>query len=193
MKNILVYCGANTGNKQIYSDTAHAVGKLLAKNQIKLVYGGGSVGLMGVVADAVLANGGEVIGVIPHFIDKMEVGHPKLTVTHRVATMHERKALMESLCDGIVTLPGGYGSMDELFEILTWAQLGLHTKPVGILNINGFYDNLLKQLDVMVEEGFLKQENRNILLVSDNIEDLLVKMNDFSPEFHEKWLNRSGI
>ncbi len=193
MKNILVYCGANAGNKSIYTETAQKLGKTLASHKIRLIYGGGSIGLMGVIANAVLENGGAVTGVIPHFIDKMEVGHPQLTETHKVENMHERKAMMESLCDGIITLPGGYGSMDELFEILTWAQLGLHSKPVGILNVNGFYDFLLKQLDLMVGEGFLRQENRNLLIVSDNIDDLLARMESFLPTYHEKWLDRSGI
>ncbi len=193
MKAILVYCGANPGTKTIYKETAENLGKALAINNIRLIYGGGSVGLMGIIADSVLANGGEVTGVIPHFLDRLEVGHKSLPEMHKVATMHERKALMEQRCDGIITLPGGYGSMDELFEILSWSQLGLHQKPVGLLNVNGFYDHLLLQLDVMVAEGFLKAENRGLLIVSDNIEDLLQKMNDFTPSFHEKWLKNEQI
>lgn len=193
MKAILVYCGANPGTKPIYKDTAEQLGKTLAINKIRLIYGGGSVGLMGIIADAVLANGGQVTGIIPNFLDRMEVGHKSLPEMHKVESMHERKALMEKLCDGVITLPGGYGSMDELFEILSWSQLGLHQKPVGLLNLNGFYDHLLKQLDVMVEEGFLKQENRNLVIVSGDIEDLLQKMEDFKPSFHEKWLKREQI
>jgi uncharacterized protein (TIGR00730 family) len=193
MKAILVYCGANPGTKPIYKETAENLGKTLAIKQIRLIYGGGSVGLMGIIADAVLANGGQVTGIIPNFLDRMEVGHKSLPEMHKVETMHERKALMEKFCDGIITLPGGYGSMDELFEILSWSQLGLHNKPVGLLNLNGFYDHLLKQLDVMVEEGFLKSENRDLVIVSDNIEDLLQKMEDFKPSFHQKWLDREQI
>lgn len=193
MNAILVYCGANAGTKAIYKETAETVGKTFAHKNIRLIYGGGSVGLMGIIADAVLANGGVATGVIPHFLDKMEVGHKSLTEMHKVNTMHQRKALMEELCDAIITLPGGYGSMDELFEILSWAQLGLHSKPIGVLNVNGFYDYLLKQLDVMVEEGFLKPQNRNLVLVADNIEDLLEKLNNFKPEFHRKWLDVKGI
>lgn len=193
MNAILVYCGANAGTKAIYKETAETVGKTFAHKNIRLIYGGGSVGLMGIIADAVLANGGAATGVIPHFLDKMEVGHKSLTEIHKVDTMHQRKALMEELCDAIITLPGGYGSMDELFEILSWAQLGLHSKPIGVLNVNGFYDHLLKQLDVMVEEGFLKPQNRNLVLVADNIEDLLEKLNNFKPEFHRKWLDVKGI
>ncbi len=193
MQAILVYCGANPGTKPIYKETAEKLGKVLAENNIRLIYGGGSVGLMGVVADSVLANNGQVTGIIPHFLDRMEVGHKNLPEMHKVETMHERKALMETLCDGIITLPGGYGSMDELFEILSWSQLGLHQKPVGLLNVNGFYDHLLKQLDVMVEEGFLKAENRNLVIESDNIEDLMRKMSNFKASYHKKWLNSEQI
>lgn len=193
MQAILVYCGANPGTKPIYKKTAEKLGKVFAENNIRLIYGGGSVGLMGIVADSVLANNGQVTGIIPHFLDRMEVGHKNLPEMHKVETMHERKALMEKLCDGIITLPGGYGSMDELFEILSWSQLGLHQKPVGLLNVNGFYDHLLKQLDVMVEEGFLKAENRALVIVADNIEELMDKMSNFKASYHEKWLNREQI
>jgi uncharacterized protein (TIGR00730 family) len=190
MKSILVYCGANYGKNPAFKEAAEALGARFAKDGIRLVYGAGSVGLMGVVADAVLANGGQVTGVIPDFLVKMEVGHKGLSEIHVVESMHERKALMEKLCDGIITLPGGYGSIDELFEILTWAQLGLHQKPIGILNVNGFYDFLLLQLEVMVREGFLKQESRDLLLVSDTIEHLLQQMENFQPTPHHKWLKR---
>jgi uncharacterized protein (TIGR00730 family) len=190
MKSILVYCGANSGKNPAFKEAAEALGARFAKDNIRLVYGAGSVGLMGVVADAVLANGGQVTGVIPDFLVKMEVGHKGLSEIHVVESMHERKALMEKLCDGIITLPGGFGSIDELFEILTWAQLGLHQKPIGILNVNGFYDFLLKQLEVMVQEGFLKQESCDLLLVSDNINDLLQKMATYQPTSHHKWLKR---
>ena len=190
MKSILVYCGANFGKNPAFKETAEALGARFAKDNIRLVYGAGSVGLMGVVADAVLANGGKVTGVIPDFLVKMEVGHKGLSEIHVVESMHERKALMEKLCDGVITLPGGYGSIDELFEILTWAQLGLHQKPIGILNVNGFYDFLLRQLEVMVQEGFLKQESLDLLLISDNIEDLLQQMATFKPTPHHKWLKR---
>jgi uncharacterized protein (TIGR00730 family) len=193
MKAILVYCGANSGTKPIYKEAAENLGKTLAINQIRLIYGGGSVGLMGIIADSVLAYGGQVTGIIPNFLDRMEVGHKSLPEMHKVETMHERKALMEKLCDGIITLPGGYGSMDELFEILSWSQLGLHHKPIGLLNLNGFYDHLLKQLDVMVEEGFLKSENRDLVIVSGNIDDLLQKMAEFKPSYHQKWLNREQV
>ncbi len=193
MKSILVYCGANPGTNPLYKEAAIQLGAYLASNDMQLIYGGGSLGLMGTIADAVLANGGKVVGIIPEFLDKMEVGHKNLSSFHLVKTMHERKALMEKMCDAIITLPGGYGSMDELFEILSWSQLGLHTKPVGLLNVNGFYDHLILQLDHMVKEGFLKQSNRDILLVDDNIDNLFLKMESFVPQPAFKWLERDGL
>ncbi|MGR3811028.1 LOG family protein [Jiulongibacter sp. NS-SX5] len=193
MKSLLVYCGANPGQNPIYKETAVKLGEEMVKRGMRLIYGGGSLGLMGTIANTVLENGGEVVGIIPSFLDKMEVGHPNLTEIHVVETMHERKALMEKLCDGIVTMPGGYGSMDELFEILSWSQLGLHTKPVGLLNVNGFYDLLIKQLDHMTKEGFLKQANRDILQVSGSINSLFKLMDDFEPQPAFKWLERDQI
>lgn len=193
MKSLLVYCGANHGTNPIYREVAAELGKIMAERQIKLIYGGGSVGLMGTIADSVLANGGYVVGIIPNFLDRLEVGHKSLSETYKVETMHERKAMMEQMCDGIITLPGGYGSMDELFEILAWAQLGLHDKPVGLLNVNGFYDFLLQHIDKMVEEGFLKPQNRDLLLISDNIKDLLQKMENFKPQYHAKWMKVENI
>ncbi|MFT7249791.1 MAG: hypothetical protein ACI97P_002572, partial [Arcticibacterium sp.] len=152
----------------------------------------GSLGLMGTIADTVMKNGGEVVGIIPTFLDKMEVGHPNLTEIHVVNSMHERKAMMEEMCDSVITLPGGYGSMDELFEILSWSQLGLHKKPVGLLNINGFYNPLLAQLDLMVQEGFLKEPNRKIIQVSDSIEEVFRLMDAFVPQEAFKWLERGN-
>jgi predicted Rossmann-fold nucleotide-binding protein len=154
MQSIVVYCGSNSGKKEIYSQTAYALGKELANRNIKLIYGGGNMGLMGRVADGSLEHGGLVTGIIPNFLARLEV----------------------SLSGGVIALPGGYGTFDELFEILTWAQLEIFDGPVGILNINGYYDLLLLQLDKMVEEGFLNEDNRKLLIVSDNIVDLLDKM-----------------
>jgi hypothetical protein len=193
MKSILIYCGANTGNKPIYRQRAEELAEELVKRKIRLVYGGGSVGLMGVLADKFLEKGGEITGVIPSFLDDLEVGHKAVGDMQKVGSMHERKALMEKLCDGIITLPGGFGSMDEVFEILTWAQLGLHQKPIGLLNVNGYYDFLLRQLNVMVEEGFLKAQNRNLLIVSDDINELLEKMENYQPIHHDKWLYREQV
>ncbi len=193
MKSILVYCGANHGTNPAYRQAAVDLGKIMAERQIRLIYGAGSIGLMGTIADSVLENGGYVVGIIPNFLDRLEVGHKSLPEIHKVETMHERKAMMEQMCDGIITLPGGYGSMDELFEILAWSQLGLHNKPVGLLNVNGFYDYLLKHVDKMTEEGFLKPENRDLLVVSDDIEDLLQKMENFKPQYHAKWMKQENI
>lgn len=192
MKSLLVYCGSNPGLNPIYKETAIALGYEMLKRDMQLIYGGGSVGLMGIIADTVMNGGGKVIGIIPSFLDKMEVGHPNLTEIHVVETMHERKALMEKLCDGVITLPGGYGSMDELFEILSWSQLGLHSKPVGLLNVNGFYDPLIAQLDIMVKEGFLKQPNREIIQVANSIEAVFKLMESFVPQETFKWLERGN-
>jgi uncharacterized protein (TIGR00730 family) len=193
MKSLLVYCGSNIGLNPIYKETAIALGKKMVERGIRLIYGGGSLGLMGTIANTVMENGGEVVGIIPSFLDKMEVGHPNLTEIHVVESMHERKALMEQMCDSVITLPGGYGSMDELFEILSWSQLGLHNKPVGLLNINGFYDPLVAQLDLMVREGFLKQPNREIIQVSDSIAEIFELMDAFVPQKTMKWLERGNI
>jgi uncharacterized protein (TIGR00730 family) len=193
MKSILVYCGANPGNNPTYKKIASELGLEFVKRKIRLIYGGGSIGLMGEISTTVMQNGGEVTGVIPHFLDRLEVGNPNLTEVIKVETMHQRKALMEERCDGIITIPGGFGSMDELFEILSWAQLGLHNKPVGLLNVNGFYDFLIKQLDVMVVEGFLKPENRDLLIVDTAIDTLLAKMEAYVPSYHQKWLEKSDI
>jgi hypothetical protein len=193
MKAILIYCGANTGNKAVYRERAEELAEELVKRKIRLIYGGGSVGLMGVIADKFLEKGGEITGVIPAFLDNLEVGHKAVKDMQKVSSMHERKALMEKLCDGIITLPGGFGSMDEVFEILTWSQLGLHKKPIGLLNVNGYYNFLLKQLDVMIEEGFLKKENRGLLSVSEDIGELLEKMENYQPIHHDKWLNREQV
>ena len=193
MNSILVYCGANTGNKEIYVETAKNLGLALNKKNITLIYGAGNVGLMGVISRTVMENGGKAIGVIPDFLVKMEVANPNLTEMIVVETMHQRKAKMEEISDGIITMPGGFGSMDELFEILTWGQLGLHQKPVGILNVNGFYDHLLKQMDVMVEEGFLKKQNRELVVVDENIDQLLEKMENYIPIYAEKWLRKEQL
>jgi uncharacterized protein (TIGR00730 family) len=193
MKSLLVYCGANPGFNPIYQETARNLGHEMVKRGMRLIYGGGSLGLMGTIADAVLEKGGEVVGIIPGFLDNMEVGHKNLSEIHVVETMHERKALMEKMCDGVITLPGGFGSMDELFEILSWSQLGLHKKPVGVLNVNGFYDLLIKQLDHMVTEGFLKQQNRDIMQVSGSVEELFSLMENYVPQPAFKWLERDQI
>ncbi len=190
MKSILVYCGANEGSNPVYKTTAHLVGKTLAEQQIRVIYGGGSIGLMGAVADGALSSGGDVLGIIPNFIDAWEVGHKALPEMINVETMHERKALMEKVTDGIIALPGGYGTFDELFEMLAWSQLRLHAKPIGLLNTNGFYDHLLLFLDRVVADGFLRQENRDLLLVDEDINGLLAKMQNFQRTNHELYVGK---
>ncbi|MFY7828908.1 MAG: TIGR00730 family Rossman fold protein [Flectobacillus sp.] len=193
MKNILVYCGASVGFDEIYKNTAIAAGKLLVEKNKTLVYGAGSVGIMGIIADAVLENGGEVIGVIPSFMEKFEVQHKGLTHIHIVETMHQRKQLMAEISDAVVALPGGWGTLDELFEILTWKQLGLHQMPVGLLNVNGFYDPLIEMIHKMVKEGFLKQTNFDMLMIDDSLESLLNRMEQAEyPDFPVgKWVNKA--
>ncbi|GHB57368.1 cytokinin riboside 5'-monophosphate phosphoribohydrolase [Persicitalea jodogahamensis] len=179
MKSIVVYCGSNPGKNPLYAQTAYALGQHLALNSINVVYGGGNLGLMGRVADGALEEGGTVTGIIPNFLAKLEVSHKTLTELEFVDTMHERKARMVSLSDGVIVLPGGYGTMDELFEILAWSQLRLFHGPVGVLNTNGFYDHLIAHTDMMVEEGFLRPENRELMLVAETVEELLEKMSEF--------------
>lgn len=182
MQSIVVYCGSNFGKNKIYAEAAYALGAELARRGIRLIYGGGNMGLMGRVADGAMENNGSATGIIPNFLAKLEVAHKTLTELHFVDTMHERKARMVSLSDGVISLPGGYGTMDELFEILTWSQLRIFEGPVGLLNVNGFYDLLLLQLDKMVEEGFLHIDKRKLLVVSDNVTELLDEMEKFSQE-----------
>jgi uncharacterized protein (TIGR00730 family) len=193
LKNILIYCGSSTGHNEIYKNTATKVGETLANQGLTLVYGAGSVGLMGTIADAVLANSGEAIGVIPSFMEPWEVQHKGLTECIVTETMHTRKQIMAEKADAVIALPGGWGTLDELFEILTWRQLGLHQMPIGILNTNGFYDDLLVMLKKMVSEGFVKEINLEMLIVDDDIESLLDKLrNDASEvELVGKWINKA--
>lgn len=179
MQSIVVYCGSNPGKKALYAEAAYELGAAVAKRNIKLIYGGGNMGLMGRVADGAMDNAGFVTGIIPNFLAKLEVAHKTLSELHFVDTMHERKAKMVSMSDGVIALPGGYGTFDELFEILTWAQLRIFHGPVGLLNVNGFYDLLLLQLDKMVEEGFLRPDNRALLVVAEDPAALLEKMEAF--------------
>lgn len=165
--NICVFCGSGVGNNSIYADAAHELGVLLAKDDHTLIFGGGNIGLMGILADSVLKANGRVIGVIPDFLMKKEVGHPGLSQLEVVSSMHERKRRMADLADAFLVLPGGWGTLDETAEILTWKQLGLVDQPVGILNLNGFFDTLLTQMNIMVKEGFLNQSNLDFVQVQD--------------------------
>ena len=188
MKSIAVYCGSSSGTNGIYREQAVRLGKELAARKIKLVYGGGKVGLMGAIADANLEAGGHVTGVIPGFLHTAEVAHGGLTELFSVGTMHERKALIHELSDGAIALPGGFGTLEELFEMLTWGQLGLHEKPVGLLNINGYFSTIIKAIHQMVQEGFLKEVNRDMLLVSEDIEELLGQMVAYRAPAIPKWI-----
>jgi len=176
MKRLAVYCGSATPADPVYMDTARAVGRRLAERGIGVVYGGGRLGLMGAVADSALAAGGEVVGVIPEALVAAEVAHRGLTELHTVAGMHERKARFTDLSDGFVTIPGGTGTMDELWEALSWAQLGYHAKPVGLLNAAGYYDGLIAFWEKMGEVGFLRAQHRGLLIASDGLDDLLDRM-----------------
>lgn len=191
MKRVCVFCGSSAGTRPVYAEAARATGRLLAERGIGLVYGGGNVGLMGEVADAVLAAGGEVTGVIPRALMEREVGHRGLTTLHVVGTMHERKALMVDLSDGFVALPGGYGTLDELCEALTWSQLGIHARPCGVLNADGYFDALLALFDHAVREGFVRQTHRGLVLEATEPAALLDEMARVQPPSTEKWI-RSG-
>lgn len=179
MKSITVFCGSSFGTDKIYEEQTFLLGQTLAKQNIQLIYGGSQTGLMGTVANGVLSENGKVIGVLPHFLQSKEIAHKNLTELIIVETMHERKTKMNDLCDGVIVLPGGYGTLEEFFEMITWAQLGLHKKPIGILNIDGFYDDLIKLIKTMVDKGFLKQVNKDMLLISESIDDLLEKMKNY--------------
>jgi hypothetical protein len=189
MKSLCVYCGSNTGSNPAYAAQARALGGRLAADGIALVYGGGNVGLMGIVADAVLAGGGEVIGVIPQQLVDWEVAHRGVTRLEVVDSMHTRKARMFELADGFVALPGGFGTLDEMFEMLTWRQLGLGRKPCAFLDVDGFWQPLMTMLDGMVSERFLHQDQRRDLWHGDDIDALLGWMHGYVPAQADKWLD----
>lgn len=181
MRRLAVYCGSSPGIDPLFGEVAAQVGRALAERGIGIVYGGGRLGLMGIVADAALAGGGEVIGVIPDVLRDAEVAHHGCTELHIVANMHQRKAMMTDLADGFIALPGGIGTMDELFEALSWAQLGYHAKPCGLLNVGGFYDHLDAFMDKMVSTGFVRPEHRASLIEADNIGEILDRFTAYRP------------
>lgn len=189
IKSIAVFCGSSLGSASLYQEKAQELGTYLGVNNYHLVYGGGNIGLMGVIANAALAAGGEVTGVLPHFLNKKEVGHVALSTLILVDSMHERKQKIEQLSDAFIAMPGGFGTLEEVSEMLTWAQLGLHKKPIGLYNINSFYSTLLTQLDKMVDEGFLKAQNRAMVLEDINAEYLVQSLKKFEPITVQKWLN----
>lgn len=182
MDNICVYCGSSAGTDSAYIETAKRLADCLTDAGIGLVYGGASIGVMGQIADQVLARGGSVIGVIPDALLELEIAHQDLTELIVVSDMHKRKAAMASRSDGFIALPGGFGTLEELFEMLTWSQLGIHQKPVGVLNVNGFYDRLFDFLDWQVSQGFIKSAHRELLLQSDDPEQLLSSLRSFVPQ-----------
>jgi len=181
MKRVCVFCGSSRGTNPAYCEAAQKLGHVLAKRGLELVFGAGHIGLMGVLADAVIAAGGHTTGVIPRAMVDRELAHAGLGRLHIVDTMHERKALMADLSDAFIALPGGFGTADELFEILTWAQLGIHQKPVGLVNTAGFFDPLLAWLDRAVTDGFLKPKHRRLLIEAANVEELLDRLGQFHP------------
>jgi uncharacterized protein (TIGR00730 family) len=193
MRRVCVFCGSNVGGRPEYAEAARRMGALIAGRGLGLVYGGGNIGLMGVLADATLRAGGEVIGVIPAALQAKELAHAGLTELFIVPSMHERKAKMADLADAFAALPGGYGTLDELFEILTWAQLGIHAKPVGLLDVAGYFTPLLAAVDRMTHERFVRPRHRALLRVADTPERLLdLLFTAPLPDPGEKWLDREG-
>ena len=193
MKSVCVFCGSNPGNDPVYADAARAMGAEIARRGLVLVYGGGAVGLMGIVADAALAAGGEVHGIIPRALREKEVGHHHLTRLEIVETMHIRKARMAELSDGFIAMPGGIGTFEELFEIWTWGQLGIHNKPLAFLNVAGFYDPLAVFLDNTVEAGFLKQTHRAMAITDTQPATLLDRMEQYVPAATYKWVEKEEV
>jgi uncharacterized protein (TIGR00730 family) len=190
IRRICVFCGSSCGTNAAYRRAAEELGQLLARRNIGLVYGGGCIGLMGALADAALAAGGEVIGVIPDSLLRREVGHRGVTKLHVVETMHQRKALMADLADAFIALPGGYGTLEEFCEIVTWSQLGIQQKPCGLLNVERYWDGLLAMLEHSVSEGFLRPENRDLVLVASTPQQMLERLLKWKPPLHvEEWLD----
>jgi uncharacterized protein (TIGR00730 family) len=193
LKSLCVYCGSNYNGDPLLKLAVEQLAKEMVKQKIKLVFGGGSVGVMGLIADAVLAEGGEAIGVIPQFLMDKEVGHKGLTEMIVTENMHQRKQRMADISDGFLILPGGFGTLEEFFEVLTWLQLGLHKKPIGVLNINGFYNPLFEQMDVMVEQRFLKPINRNLVINEADPQKMIAQMNAFEAEPDEVWFRDRNL
>jgi uncharacterized protein (TIGR00730 family) len=193
MRSICIFCGANFNGDPVLKQTVEQLAEIMVSRDITLVFGGGKVGVMGLLAEAMLQRGGKAIGVIPQFLMDKEVGHTELTELHIVDNMHQRKQLMSDLSDGIIMLPGGFGTLEEFFEVLTWLQLGLHNKPIGVLNVSGFYDFLLKQMDVMVENQFLKPANRKLVLTSGDAIELVSLMENFNAKPDEVWFRDRNL
>lgn len=191
LQNVCVYCGSSDRVSQIYLDAARAMGQALARRDLTLVFGGGKTGMMGALADSALSAGGEVIGVIPELFNTPQLVHSGLTALHVVESMHTRKARMASLGDGFIALPGGFGTLEELFEMLTWSQVGLHAKPVAVLNSSGYFDRLLEAIDYARTEGFIYDEHRSLILCDSDPEELIDLMLAFRPQdLPNRWLHR---
>jgi uncharacterized protein (TIGR00730 family) len=190
LRSLCVFCGASPGANPVYREAAINLGRTLAEQGVRLIYGGGAVGLMGIVADAALAAGGEVIGIIPQSLKSAEVGHNGLTRLEVVDGMHARKARMAELSDGFIALPGGLGTLEELFEVWTWAQLGYHSKPLGLLEVNGFYAKLNDFLDHLVEERFVRAPHREMLQINESPSELIAAMDAWKPTAAPKWVDR---
>ena len=193
MKSIVVFCGSSEGTNSDYVDQGYLLGKTLAEEEITLVYGGAKIGVMGAVASGTLEAKGKVIGVIPDFLKIREVFHTNLTELIITKDMHERKLKMHELSDGIIMLPGGYGTLEEFFEMLTWAQLGLHQYPIGVLNTNDFYTELMTMLAKMVNQGFVKKENYDMILVDHTVDGLLIQMENYKPVPVPKWIDKKQV
>lgn len=189
IRSVTVFCGSSSGTTSNYTQAAYEMGQFLANNNIRVVYGGAKIGVMGALADGALSRNGEVIGVIPKFLCSKEIAHDKLTKLEVVDTMHERKTMMNQLCDGVIALPGGYGTLEELFEMLTWAQLGLHQKPIALLNVNGYFDHLIALRDHMLQEEFINENHRKMMIVSEENQDLLNRMKAYKAPALPHWLN----
>lgn len=192
IRRLCVFCGSASGQRAEYTEAAVAVGQLIGARGMELIYGGGSIGLMGAIADAALSSGARVVGVIPKRLARKEIAHHGLSELHIVASMHERKAKMADLSDAFVALPGGMGTMDELFEILTWGQLGEHAKPIGLLNVAGYYDSLLALMETMIAEKFVKEKHRDLLVVDTEVDRLIDRILEHQPPETEKWIDRES-
>lgn len=192
MNRLCVYCGSSSGSSKVYLSAARELGKLLVQQEIGLVYGGSSLGIMGAIADTMLEGGGHVTGIIPNALHGKEIAHTGLTELHVVDSMHERKSLMAVLSDGFIAMPGGFGTLEEIIEVITWGQLGFHDKPCGLLNVAGYFDQLLAFLDHSQAQGFVHAEHRRMLLVADTPAGLLEQFEAYVPPKVEKWRNVSG-
>jgi uncharacterized protein (TIGR00730 family) len=191
MKSVCVYCGSNPGRQEVYSSAARALAKTLVARKLRLVYGGASTGIMGLLADTVLQLGGQAVGVMPEALVQKELAHTKLTELHITQSMHERKTLMAELSDAFIALPGGIGTLEEIFETWTWAQLGFHSKPCGLLNVQGYFDLLTTFLDHAVAEQFVKEPGRSMLMVDSDPEALLDRFASYEPPTIHKWVNKT--